>query len=84
MGKINYRIGKLNEEEQFKFDFADGLSRSVNERIELGFIIMKLPVIDDEDYRVFDTMEEYHRWANNNIPDWLGYCTYDRYTSKVK
>ncbi|ODS34525.1 MAG: hypothetical protein SCARUB_00260 [Candidatus Scalindua rubra] len=77
MGKINYRIGRLSEEEQFKLDFTDGLSRSVYERIELGFITMKLPVIDDESYRIFDTMEEYHKWANENIPNWLGYNTHD-------
>ncbi len=78
MGKISYRIGRLSEEEQFKLDFTDGLSRSVYERIELGFIIMKLPVIDDENYRIFDTMEEYKKWADKNIPSWLGYfCTKD-------
>ncbi len=58
MGKINYRIGKLNEEEQFKFDFADGLSRSVNERIELGFIVMKLPVIDIRVYYLIGFLPE--------------------------
>ncbi|ODS32763.1 MAG: hypothetical protein SCARUB_02083 [Candidatus Scalindua rubra] len=45
---------------------------SVYERIELGFITMKLPVIDDESYRIFDTMEEFHKWVNENIPNWLG------------
>lgn len=73
MRKINYRIGRLSEEEQLKLDFSDGLSHTVYERIELGFIPLKLPVIDDECYRIFNTMEDYRKWANKNTPSWLGY-----------
>lgn len=72
MGKINYRIGRLSGEKQFKLDFSDGLSRTVYERIELGFIPLKLPVIDDEYYRIFNTMEEYRKWTKENTPSWLG------------
>lgn len=73
MGKINYRLGRLSEKEQFKLDFSDGLSRTVYERIELGFIPMKLPVIDDKYYRIFNSMEEYRKWTNESTPSWLGY-----------
>lgn len=48
--KLIYHIGKLSEDEQLKLDFEDGLSRTVEERIELGFIPMKLPMIDDAPY----------------------------------
>jgi hypothetical protein len=34
---------------------------------------MKLPVVDDAPYRIFDTMAEYRKWANDNLPVWLGY-----------
>lgn len=73
MKKLIYRIGRLSEEEQLKIDLRDGLSRTVEERIELGFIPMKMPVIDEAPYRIFDTMDEYRNWANKNLPKWLGY-----------
>jgi hypothetical protein len=31
------------------------------------------PVLDDADYRSFDTMAEYRQWCEDNLPDWLGY-----------
>lgn len=78
MKEVIYHIGRLTEEERWKLDFLDCLSRTVYERIELGFMPMKLPVIDEERYRIFDTMEEYRTWVNRNIPSWLGYyCTDD-------
>ena len=77
MNKLIYHVGKLSQEDEFKLDFADGLSRPVEERIKLGFIVMKLPVIDDAPYRVFNTMSEYRSWADKNLPRWLGYHTQD-------
>jgi len=50
MRNLTYHIGRLGEEEQLRFDFLDGLSRTVYERIQLGFIPMKLPVIDEAPY----------------------------------
>lgn len=77
MKKLFYHIGKLNEAEQWKLDFKDALSRTVLERIELGFVLIKLPVINDASYRIFDTMKEYRHWANKNLPKYLGYYTCD-------
>jgi len=54
MGKLKYYIGRLSENEQFNLDFPDGFSWSVYERIELGFMAIKLPVIDDESYRIIE------------------------------
>jgi hypothetical protein len=68
-----YRIGKASEEEHLELDFLDGLLRSVEERIEFGIVPIKLPVIDDLPYRIFDTMEEYRRWLNDALPKYLGY-----------
>jgi hypothetical protein len=67
----------MSEEEQFRFDFLDGLSRTVYERIQLGFIPMKLPVIDEVPYRIFSTTKDYRMWANGNTPSWLGYHSED-------
>ena len=77
MRKAVYRIGRLSEEEQLIFDFSDGLSRTVYERVQLGFIPMKLPVIDEAPYRIFSTTKEYRKWANENTPAWLGYHSKD-------
>jgi len=75
--KVTYQIGRISEEEQLRFDFADGLSRTVYERIQLGFLPMKLPVIDEVPYRIFGTTREYRKWANENTPTWLGYHSKD-------
>jgi hypothetical protein len=73
MKKLLYHIGKLSEEEALSLDFSDSLSRTVYERIELGFILMRLPVIDEARYRIFNSTKEYRKWANRNLPKWLGY-----------
>jgi len=77
MERLHYHIGRLKEEEALRLDFSDGLSRTVSERIELGFILMKLPVIDEECYRIFNNTREYRQWANQNLPKWLGYYSKD-------
>jgi hypothetical protein len=78
MKRLLYHIGRLSEEEALRLDFSDGLSRSVHERIELGFILIKLPVVDEERYRIFNSTKEYRKWANQNLSRWLGYyCTDD-------
>lgn len=68
-----YRIGKTSEEKHLELDFLDGLLRSIEERIELGLVPIKLPVIDDLPYRIFDTMEEYRQWLNDALPKYLGF-----------
>lgn len=77
MKKLIYHIGRLSEEEQLKLDLKDTFSRTIEERIELGFIPMKILIIDNVSYRIFDTMDEYRRWANKNLPKWLGYYNID-------
>jgi hypothetical protein len=73
MKRLFYHIGRLSEEEALRLDYLDGLSRTMSERIELGFIPMKLPVMDEERYRIFNSTKEYRQWANQNLPRWLGY-----------
>ena len=71
--QLKYKIGKTTEEAHLKLDFWDGLSRTAEERIGLGLLPVKLPVIDDVPYRVFETMEEYCKWAEKTLPRYLGY-----------
>jgi len=75
--RLLYHIGRLDGEEALRLDLSDGLSRPVDERIGLGFIPIKLPIIDEESYRIFSTTKEYRQWANQNLPSWLGYYSAD-------
>ena len=42
-------------------------------RMRYAFIRTYRPVLDDAPYRAFDTMEDYRRWCEEDLPDWLGY-----------
>jgi len=75
--KLVYKIGRTSETEHLALDFWDGLSRTVEERISLGFIPLKLPVVDDVGYRIFETMDEYRQWAEQNLLAYLGYYPAD-------
>ena len=54
-------------------DFEAASRRSLEERMRYAFIHTYKPVMDDEPYRSFDTMEEYRQWCEENLPSWLGY-----------
>jgi len=73
MQGLIYKIGRIPEEEDLKLDFMDGLLRTVEERISLGFVPLKIPVIDEMPYRIFETMEEYRKWSEEELPRFLGY-----------
>lgn len=77
MQKLIYKIGRMTEEELVMLDFEDGLSRTVEERIRLGFMPFKLPVIDDMPYRIFNTIEEYREWSRENLPPYPRYYRTD-------
>jgi hypothetical protein len=48
------------------------LKRSLNERIERGFIKTYKPVLMDKPFRVFDKMSDYKKWCNEKLPRFLG------------
>ena len=54
-------------------EFEAAARRSLETRFRYSFIRTYKPVLDDAPYRSFDTMEEYRRWCEENLPDWLGY-----------
>ena len=43
-------------------------------RMRYAFIRTYKPVLDDAPYRSFDSMEDYRRWCEENLPVWLGYA----------
>jgi hypothetical protein len=54
-------------------DFEAAARRPLRTRMRYAFIKTYKPVLDDVPYRSFDTMEDYRRWCEENLPDWLGY-----------
>jgi hypothetical protein len=54
-------------------EFEAAAQRSLKTRMRYAFIKTYKPVLDDAEYRAFDTMAEYRRWCEQNLPDWLGY-----------
>jgi len=55
-------------------EFEAAARRSLETRFRYAFIRTYKPVLDDAPFRAFDTMEDYRRWCEANLPDWLGYA----------
>ena len=53
--------------------FEAAARRPLATRWRYAFIHTRKPVLDDARYRSFDTMEDYRRWCEENLPPWLGY-----------
>jgi len=58
---------------QDRADFDAAAARSLEQRMRYAFLRTYKPVLDDAPFRAFETMEEYRRWCEENLPDWLGY-----------
>jgi hypothetical protein len=67
------RPSQPNIPEQWLAEFEAAAKRPLATRLKYAFIKTYKPVMDDAPYRVFDTMEQYRRWCEENLPDWLGY-----------
>ncbi|HEX5103636.1 MAG TPA: hypothetical protein VFV87_07500 [Pirellulaceae bacterium] len=61
------------ERREWRADFEAAARRTLEQRMRYAFIKTYKPVLDDDDYRSFDTMEEYRQWCEANLPRWLGY-----------
>ena len=58
---------------QWLEEFEAAARRPLKTRFRYSFIHTYKPVLDDQPYRAFDTMEDYRHWCETNLPDWLGY-----------
>ncbi len=69
------RAASLNEEQTVRqwWDEFEAAARRSLARLRYSFLRTYKPVLDDAPYRAFDTMEEYRRWCEQSLPDWLGY-----------
>lgn len=54
-------------------EFEAASRRPLAVRFRYAFIRTYKPVLDDATFRAFDTMADYRRWCEENLPDWLGY-----------
>lgn len=54
-------------------EFEAAARRPLKLRWRYAFIHTYKPVLDDARYRSFDTLADYRRWCQENLPDWLGY-----------
>ena len=54
-------------------EFEAARARPLEQRFRYSFIKTYKPVLDDAEYRSFDTTAEYRDWCEKNLPDWLGY-----------
>ncbi len=54
-------------------EFEAAARRPLETRFRYSFIHTYKPVLDDAPFRAFDTMADYRRWCEENLPDWLGY-----------
>ena len=55
-------------------EFEAAARRPLETRLRYAFIKTYKPVMDDASFRSFDSMEEYRRWCEENLPRWLGYA----------
>ncbi len=54
-------------------DFEAAARRPLSLRFRYAFIHTYKPVLDDTSFRSFEKMQDYRRWCEENLPDWLGY-----------
>jgi hypothetical protein len=57
----------------FRDQCRRSLRRTVADRMRYGFNYVYQPVLDDAQWRSFDSMEEYRQWCRDNLPEYLGY-----------
>lgn len=54
-------------------EFEAAARRPLEQRMRYAFIRTYKPVLDEAPFRAVDTMEDYRRWCEENLPEWLGY-----------
>jgi len=54
-------------------EFEAAARRPREVRLRYSFIRTYKPVLDDAKYRSFESMAEYRKWCEEQLPSWLGY-----------
>ena len=67
----------MSEDEERAWDIASfeaTLARPIEERIARGCLHTFKPALDEgPGIRMWDTMDDYRKWCEENLPEWLGY-----------
>ncbi len=58
---------------EWEAEFEAAARRPLEVRLRYAFIRTYKPVLDDVPYRSFESMADYRRWCNAELPSWLGY-----------
>lgn len=58
---------------EWEAEFKAAARRPLPVRMRYSFIRTYKPVLDDAQYRSFETMADYREWCEKNLPKWLGY-----------
>jgi hypothetical protein len=64
---------QTEQEREWWVEFEAQSRRPFATRLRYAFIKTYKPVMDDADFRAFDTTADYRDWCAQNLPDWLGY-----------
>ena len=67
----------------FRLQCERNLARSVEQRMRYGFCYVYKPVLDDADWRSFDSTAEYRQWCQDNLPSYLGYGVPDELQARI-
>jgi hypothetical protein len=62
-----------DELKEFHEQCERSLRRTVEERMRYGFNYVYKPVLDDAEWRSFDSTAEYRKWCRENLPEYQGY-----------
>lgn len=57
---------------EFQDQCERSLQRTVEERMRYGFNYVYKPVLDDAEWRSFDSTAEYRQWCRENLPEYPG------------
>jgi hypothetical protein len=72
-----------DELDDFRAQCERNLRRSLAERMRYGFCYVYKPVLDDAEWRSFDSTAEYRQWCRDNLPVYLGYGAPDALQAQV-
>jgi hypothetical protein len=59
--------------DEWHAEFDAAARRSLRTRFRYAFLHTYKPVLDDAEYRSFDTTAAYREWCARNLPSWLVY-----------
>lgn len=67
----------------FRLQCERNLERSIEQRMRYGFYYVYKPVLNDAEWRSFDSTADYRRWRQENLPVYLGFGKPDALQQQV-